>query len=79
MTDEEIRAALFLWVKEYCNNDWETPPNGVNLFLDKALDWFKNQNGIVSETLGDYSVEFTDNIPKGLLAILRPYKRIAFK
>ena len=78
MTDEALREWLLLWVKDYCNNTWDTDPPGVILFLNQAVDYIKNQKGITSETIGDYSVTFVEAVPKSLLMLLRPYRKVKF-
>lgn len=78
MTDEELKEALLLWAQEYCKMTWEAgfEPAGVKLFANQAVAWIKTQNGITSESLGDYSVSFGDEMPKGLLALLKPYRKV---
>jgi len=74
MTDEALRGWLLLWVKDYCNTDWEQEPPGVLLFLNQAISWIKTQNGITSESLGDYSVSFAEGLPEGFKELLEPYR-----
>ena len=80
MFDEELEEALLLWAQEYCKMPWEAgfEPVGVKLFAKQAVAWIKTQNGITSESLGDYSVTFLEEgaMPKGLLALLRPYRKV---
>lgn len=80
MSDDELKEALLLWAQEYCKMTWEAgfEPAGVKLFANQAVEWIKTQNGITSESLGDYSVTFLEEgaMPKGLLALLRPYRKV---
>jgi len=84
MTEQELKAYLTEWVKDYCNNKFlnedeeEELPGGVEVFLDRAVEYFKSQSGINSESLGDYSVSFDTDIPESLLKLLRPYRKVKF-
>lgn len=82
MSDEEMKELFILWAQEYCGTNWieGEEPAGVKLFAIKATEWYKTQSGISGEKLGDYSVSFINDgeIPKGLLELLRPYRRIKF-
>lgn len=51
-------------------------PGGVNLFLDKGINFINAQKGLQSESLGDYSVTFLTEMPSSLLSLLAPYKRV---
>lgn len=84
MTDEQLKAHLKEWVKDYCNDDFldedeaEDLPGGVEVFLDRAASYFKSQSGKTSESLGDYSVSFDADIPRSLLKLLTPYRKVRF-
>lgn len=78
--EHEMKALLLEWVKDTCRNDFmvgekEVIPGGVELFLTKATKYLENQQGIRSESLGDYSVSFDDDLPESLKRLLRPYKK----
>ncbi len=75
MTDEQIKAALLEWAEAYCNTEFgEEPPGGVELFLEKAVAYFNANEGLSSESLGDYSVSYENRIPPSLLALIEPYR-----
>lgn len=78
MLDDELKEAMMLWAQDYCKMTWEEgyEPAGVKLFVNQAVEWLKTQNGITSESLGDYSVSFADGMPKGLISLLRPYRKV---
>jgi len=77
MTDVELRIYLEDWVKDYCKNPFESgTPSGVVLFLDKAVEFIKAQNGVKSETLGDWSITLSVDYPESMLKLIKPYKRI---
>lgn len=96
MNDEQLKAALKEWVKDYCNNQFlidnpdydpddessdefiESLPGGVNIFLDRAVAYFKKQSGKKSEALGDYSVSFETDIPQSIMKLIRVYRRVRF-
>ena len=85
MTDEQLKEHLKEWVKDYCNNsfldddDLEDLPGGVELFIEKGVEYMSNQQGKTSESLGDYSVSFDTNMPESLLKLLRPYRKVRFR
>ena len=54
----------------------ESLPGGVKTFLNQGVDFIKNQSGIKSESLGDYSIAWTTDYPESLLKLIRPYKSI---
>ena len=57
----------------------ETLPGGVLLFLENAVGVFKTDTGIKSESLGDYSVSFKDDVLLELAnQYLKPYKKVKF-
>jgi hypothetical protein len=78
MTEQETKAYLLQWVKDYCNDDFASGvPAGVTLFIE--LSYTKmNQNGIQTETLGDASFTYvnSDEFNKFAQPFLRPYRRI---
>ena len=49
-------------------------PSAVNLFLNQAVDYMKNQSGIKSESLGDHSITWETDFPKSLTKLLVPYR-----
>ena len=76
----KVRKQLEEWVQDYCRQDWSAGfPKGVELFLDKAVSFFKFQaGGITSEKLGDHSISYNvsiDNLPADLMSLLHPYRR----
>jgi len=52
----------------------EELPDGVELFLNQAVDFTKNQTGKKSESLGDYSVSWETGFPPSMLMFLAPYR-----
>ena len=72
-----MRESLEDWVRKYCNDDFEDGfPAGVELFFDKAEDYLVKVNGITSESLGDYSVSVSQELPSAITSILSPYRRL---
>ena len=57
----------------------EQIPGGVDVFLDKAEEYFGEEQGVQSESLGDYSVSFDTDIPASLLKLLQPYRKVRFR
>lgn len=81
MSEQLVKDYLLEWAGDYCRDDFTTnTPAGVNLFVEKGLDYVKDFNGVASESLGDYSVSFLSDsgFPLYLLKMLAPYKRIKF-
>lgn len=77
MTQQELSDYLTDWVKDYCHNPFEDGiPSGVTLFVTQASDYLLKQNGITSESLGDYSVSISPDFPPALTNLLRPYRRL---
>ncbi len=52
----------------------ESLPGGVELFLNQAVAYVKNQSGIQSESLGDHSIAWTTDFPDSLLKLIKPHK-----
>lgn len=80
MTDAELRIYLIEWAASYCHTAFEENdlPGGVEIFLDRAADFIKSSSGKTSESLGDYSVSFSQEIPPTLTSLLEPYKKVTF-
>lgn len=80
MTEQEIRDAYLDWIKGYCNNDFaKGVPGGVGLALEKLVARHGQDSNISSEQVGDLSRSFfSDDVPKEIKSILRPYRRIRF-
>ena len=84
MTEQELRDAYLGWIKSYCNNDFdetgiEVLPGGVTLALEKLVARHGQDSNIASEQVGDLSRSFfSDDVPKEIKSILRPYRRIRF-
>ena len=51
------REKLLEWINQYCNRKDLTDEGAISLILDK-LETQAQQEGIASESLGDYSVSF---------------------
>jgi hypothetical protein len=72
----ELITLLTDYVKDYCNNPFETMPAGVELFIPKAIDYLMNKSGVSSETMGQVSYSYDLDFPASILRLLRPYKRL---
>ena len=77
MTDEQIKTIMIEWAADYCNVElWEETPDAVTLFAEQAVTIIKSADGNLSESLGKYSVSKMDSMPKTLLGLLRPYRKV---
>jgi len=83
MTDAELKTFYKNWIKDYCNNDFlddegnENLPAGVELVLDKLVDFHKQDLNVASEKIADLSVSyFQDQIPTRIKQMLDPYKKM---
>ena len=71
------REKLLEWINQYCNRSDLTDEGAISLILDK-LETHAQQEGIASESLGDYSVSFMQGqMDEGNIAfrMLKSYKR----
>lgn len=78
-----MRANLLIWVRDYCNDQTLEDDGAIAIFLDRAVAWLAaHATGVVSESLGDYSVSFgagrslENTLPLDLIMFLRPYKKM---
>ena len=80
MTEQELHDAYLEWVRDYCNDDFtEGIPGGVTLALGKLVARHGQDSNIASEQAGDLSQSFfSDDIPKDIKRLLRPYRRPRF-
>ena len=97
MTEAELKAHLYEWARDYCNDPFvdedgnDDFPSGVHIFVTQATAFYLNAAaGIAgsvktSETLGDYSISFTNavgaamaqnEIPPYFKKLLIPYRRV---
>jgi hypothetical protein len=85
MTEQELHDAYLEWIKDYCNNEFlnedgeDVLPGGVTLTIEKLMSRHGQDSNIASEQVGDLSQSFfSDDIPKDIKSLLRPYRRIKF-
>jgi predicted extracellular nuclease len=92
--DSFISAELPLledYVKTYCNDDFlvETSAGSTSYYTDMPLGVKRyiarkiksdscNITGVMSESLGDYSVSYGNTVSDPLLALLNPYRKVGF-
>lgn len=75
--DEYISAMIPLveeWLKGYANATFkddegnESYPQGAELTAIKIIEYHLHGAGVTGESLGDYSVSISENIPKSILS-----------
>lgn len=81
--DEFYRAMapiLFDVAKDYCNGKWgpSDMPQGVRLFIAKAIQFNMQTTGLNGRTMGTVSYSYDTEFPKAIWTYLRPYKKVKF-
>lgn len=82
----EVVPNLFEQAEQYCNREWrdddgdpEDVPGGVIMFIARAAEAMIAQEGMVSESLGDYSISLSSGRMADLKGeFLRDYARVKF-
>lgn len=76
------------YIENYCNDNflvqtsWGSTsyakdyPEGIKLYIAKKLTSYEQESGIMSESIGDYSVTFGSEDP--LNNYLKPYRKVGF-
>ncbi|PPA70040.1 phage head-tail connector protein [Jeotgalibacillus proteolyticus] len=77
--------ALEEWIKEYCNNHFETSPNGetkypggAKIFIAKACEHNMTKAGLSGRSMGSVSYSYDLEFPESLKMYLRPYRKLKF-
>jgi Phage gp6-like head-tail connector protein len=86
--DDFLSAVLPLaveYVKEECNNSFldengvEVLPGGIKMAIAKLCEHYMRESGVQSESLSRHSVTYSvDGIPKDIMKLLRPYRKVKF-
>lgn len=72
------------YAKVYTNNTFtdkegtEVIPGPVLLFVAKACEYNMGQAGLVSRKMGEVSYTYSTDLPKNIMKLLIPYKRVKF-
>ena len=86
----EVVPSLKEFAKEHCNNkflveDPENPdeyieelPGPVVMFIARAVEYNINQAGLKSESLGDWSASYSQELPQSVIDLLKPYRKVRF-
>lgn len=71
---------LFDVAKDHCNGKWEPleMPQGVRLFIAKAIQFNVQKTGLTSRRMGSVSYSYDTEFPKAIWTYLRPYKKVKF-
>lgn len=78
-TDEYIKTQINNTYLDSSGNEL-TVPKGLKIVFAKFIDYFMKQYNSTaqSESIGDYSISYTSNIPNYLNELLVPYRRVRF-
>lgn len=85
--DDLIEAMIPIvedFVKRYCNDEFTDGegvtsfPGGLKLPAAQLIGYQLEFKGVAQESIGDYSVSYFANIPDGVKAMLKPYKKLRF-
>ncbi len=81
--DDQIAALIthaFEWIQDYCNDDFDTFDDGLNLPIIRMIGvLLQNPGSVSSERIGDYGYVFaTTEWPKNILTSLKPYRQVLF-
>jgi len=71
---------LFDVAIDHCNDTWcpETMPQGVQLFIAKAIQFNMQTTGLKGRVMGTVSYSYDTEFPKAIWTYLRPYKKVKF-
>lgn len=85
MNENELKQAYFELIKDYLNNfheieKIEDAPRPIRLAVDKLIEYGNRDSTVSSEGIADLKVTYfeTDGMPKDILALLGPYKRLGW-
>ena len=72
-----VLAPIYLdYANEYCNQELTTEISNVKVFIAKAIQFYAQEAGLTSESMGSASYSYTTDLPSSILKPLRPYKRL---
>lgn len=81
----EALPAAIEFVQAHCRDEFKDDlgnvvlPTSVKMAVAKLVKFWMKDNDVQSKGIGDLSVSyFTDDIPKGILSTLRPYRKVRF-
>ncbi|MGE7946476.1 phage head-tail connector protein [Lysinibacillus sp. NPDC093688] len=76
-----MAPVLFDVAKDHCNGKWEPSdmPQGVRLFIAKAIQFNTQSTGLKGRTMGTVSYSYDTEFPKAIWTYLRPYKKVRFR
>ncbi|CDQ22574.1 phage head-tail connector protein [Halobacillus karajensis] len=82
---QEVAPDQLDYAKAYTNNPFtndegvEVIPGPVILFVAKACEFNMGQTGLRSRSMGEVSYSYEIDLPKGIIKLLKPYKRVKFR
>ncbi len=80
---QEVAPDHLDYAKAYTNNTFEEDgveviPGPVILFVAKACEYNMGQTGVRSRSMGEVSYTYETDLPKSIMKLLKPYKRVKF-
>ncbi|GLC89336.1 hypothetical protein [Lysinibacillus piscis] len=77
---QAMAPVLFDVAKDHCNGNWEPSemPQGVRLFIAKAIQFNMQTTGLNSRRMGSVSYSYDTEFPNAIWTYLRPYKKVKF-
>lgn len=84
MTPERIEhykvlAPIYLEVAcDYCHTKLDYKNKSVQLFIAKAIQYYSQNVGLTSRSMGTVSYSFESNLPESVLRVIKPFKKVAW-
>lgn len=69
-----------LYVNQYCNTAFtvDDAPEIILKTIDKMKEYDAQDNGMTSESLGDFSVSWNPQYPASIKTVLNSFRRVKF-
>lgn len=72
-----VLAPIYLdYANEYCNQELTAEISNVKVFIAKAIQFYTQEAGLTSESMGSVSYSYATDLPLSVLKPLKPFKRL---